>query len=246
MLALASNVNATIITISDVPAYYWCHGCGPTAAASIIGYYDLNGYDSLFDASGWDNVRLTANVRDEISSPAHNAKYDPHPDAAGPAPPDTSIADFFHTSEGLPKGSSYLSYADDVFIGYANHRGYNDWNAWNESYASGVFTWADLTNEIDNNRPMMFLVDTNGDNSTDHFVPVIGYDDSEMKYGAYTTWSEAETIEWYDFQGMGNNWGVGFATFVQPGIAEVPEPTTLALMTLSLVGIGFARKKKQS
>jgi len=65
------------VSLSNVPAYNWYHGCGPTAAASIMGYYDVHGYSNLFDASGWDAVKQTANVQDQISSPAHNAKYDP-------------------------------------------------------------------------------------------------------------------------------------------------------------------------
>lgn len=243
---LAINANATSVVLSDMPAYNWYHGCGPTAAASIFGYYDLNGYDFLFDASGWDDVRQRSNVKDEISSPAHNSKYDSHPDASGPAPPDTSIADFFHTSEGQPYGWSYLRDADDAFIDYASYRGYNDWDARNESFASGAFTWNDFTNEIDNDRPIMFLIDTDADGGTDHFVPVFGYDDVAMKYACYTTWSENETISWRSFQGMGNFWGIGYATFVLPGVSDaVPEPATMILLGVGLIGLaGISRKNK--
>lgn len=239
------NTNAAIVTIPEIPAYNWYHGCGPTAAGSIIGYYDLHGYDSLFNASGWDEVSLTSNVQDEISSPDHNVAYDPDPDV-GPAPADTSIADFFHTSENQPYGWSYLSDADDAFVEYANYKGYNDWSASNKSYSN--FTWGDLTSEIDAGRPMMFLVDSDGDGGTDHFVPVFGYDESNNKYGFYDTWGEDETIRWQTFQGMGNyNWGVGYATFVAPGAPDVvPEPTTIILFGFGILCIaGVSRRKNR-
>ncbi|NDY71502.1 hypothetical protein DO021_07725 [Desulfobacter hydrogenophilus] len=242
---LTSNANATSVVLSDMPAYKWYHGCGPTAAASIFGYYDLNGYDSLFDASGWDDVRETSNVQDEISSPAHNSKYDPQPDASGPAPPDTSIADFFHTSENQPYGWSYLSYADDAFIDYASYRGYDDWNAWNERF--GTFTWDDFTKEIDNDRPMMFLIDTDADGGTDHFVPVFGYDDVAMKYACYTTWSEEEAISWRSFQDLRNSWGIGYATFVLPGVSDaVPEPATMISLGIGLIGLSWISRKNNA
>lgn len=247
LFALAASAEAAVVTIADVPAYNWYHGCGPTAAASIIGYYDLHGYDALFDASGWDDVRLTANVQDEISSPEHNTMYDPTPDLSGPPPTDTSIADFFHTSEGSSAyGWSLLTYADDAFTGYADYRGYSDWLAWNAAYDID-FTWDDLVSEINSDRPVMFLVDTDGDDDTDHFVPVIGYDDVAMQYGFYDTWSEDETIRWETFRGMGTGveWGVGYATFVQPGVASIPEPGTMMLLALGLAGIGHGRNKSQ-
>jgi hypothetical protein len=95
-----TGVNDSIAKVLDeVPAYNWYHGCGPTASASVIGYYDLHGYPQLFDAQGWDAVRLTENVQDQISSPQHNAKYDSTPDDLTlPVPPPTSLADFMHTS----------------------------------------------------------------------------------------------------------------------------------------------------
>jgi len=215
--------------ISGVPAYNWYHGCGPTAAASIIGYYDLNGFGSLFDAAGWDNVKLTANVKDQISSPAHNAKYDPHPDDPNlPVPPNTSIACWFRTSVNLQYGWSYLSYSDDALREYAEYRGY-ECTSWYESYAGGAFTWQDLVDEIDAGRLLMFLVDTNADGTTDHFVPVFGYDDrgvDGLYYACYTTWSEDETVTWKQFRGMGNAWGVGYATFA----IVTPEPSALLLL----------------
>ncbi|MBN1590169.1 MAG: tandem-95 repeat protein [Pirellulales bacterium] len=205
-------------TLSNVPAYDWYHGCGPTAAASIIGYYDVHGCDDLFTASGWSNVKLTANVQDQISSPAHNAKYDPTPDDTSlPVPTKTSIADWFRTSvDPLGYGGSYQSYSDNALEDYAKYRGYSTANSWYESY--GNFTWTDLVDQIDAGRPMMFLVDSSGDGGTDHFVPVLGYDDrgaDGLFYGFYTTWSESETIRWERFRGMSSSytWGVAYGTY---------------------------------
>jgi hypothetical protein len=244
--------SAAPVTLSEVPAYNWYHGCGPTSAGSIIGYWDLHGYPNLFSASGWDNVKLTANVRDQISSPTHNAKYDPTPDAAGPTPPFTSIADWFRTSmDPMPYGWSHQSDAPGTFEGYANYRGY-DFTSYYQSLGSGVgnFSWTSLVQEIDAGRPMMFLVDSNGDGGTDHFVSVLGYDDegANRYYGCYDTWSEDETIRWYEFLPMasGTHWGIAYATFVTPVSPPVPIPSTMVLLGSGLMGLVGWRKFRKS
>jgi hypothetical protein len=247
LLGLSSSIATADLILDNVPAYLWYHGCGPTAAGSVLGYWDLNGYPSLFDASGWDDVKLTANVQDQISSPAHNAKYDPDPDnPALPVPPMTSIADWFGTSvDPLQYGWSYQSKADDAFEGYANYRGY-EFDSYNRSWSS--FSWDDLVAEIDAGNPMMFLVDSSGNGSTDHFVPVFGYDDrgaDGLWYGIYDTWGEDETTRWEMFRPMSSSWtwGVGYATFVHPISAPVPVPGALLLGTLGLVAVGIRLRK---
>ena len=231
---------AAPVTLSEAPAYRWYHGCGPTAAAMVFGYWDLHGYPNLFPAEGED-VYLTENVQDQISSPEHNAKYDPKPDDANlPDPPMTSIADWFRTSvDPLDYGWSYLSYADDAFVGYAAYRGYQ-FTSWYESVASGNFTWEDLMAEIDAGRPMMFLVDSNGDGATDHFVPVLGYVDRGVNglwYGLYSTsWlGELETIIWKQFRPMSDTytWGVGWGIFAHP--EPIPEPASGMVIGLGML-----------
>ena len=248
MLASVIPLDAAPIVLSGVPAYNWYHGCGPTAAASVLGYWDLHGFPDLFEASGAD-LFWTWNVQDEISSPEHNAKYDSTPDDPNlPEPPDTSIADFFHTSElYLDFGWSYQSAAASALAVYAAYRGYHFL-----TYSDGYWNldFQRLAAEIDAGRPMLVLVDTDGDGETDHFVPVLGYDNrgpDGLWYGLYTTWREDELVEWEPFAPIaaGQPWGIGYCTYAVPLDTPAPEPATagLALVPLALWLTRRARRR---
>jgi hypothetical protein len=252
-------------TLSYVPAYNWYHGCTPTAVASVMGYWDVHGYGNMFDASGWDAVSQTVNVQDQISSPAHNAKYDPTPDNASlPTPPKTSIACFLGTSKDpLGYGYTYTSNIISGMTGYASSRGYAS-TATHYNYILGLIglTWSKLTSEINAGRPMIFNVDSDGNGSNDHSVPVIGYQTvgGTKYYGYYTTWSEDETIQWSPFRGMSSSyaWGIssgesfritsaaGPIVMAAGGSASgtaVPEPSSLILIASGLLGLFvFARR----
>jgi hypothetical protein len=253
---LYSTAHSAQVTLANIPSYSWYNGCGPTAAASIFGYYDLNGYGNLFEASGWDQIKLTKNVQNEISSDAHNQYYNPAPDIEPPSDyVDTSIADFFHTSEDRVAnveqtfGWSYLFDAPGAFMDYAAYKGYMGWNAYNTTFSS--FSFEKLVEEIDEGSPLLFLVDYNSDGFTDHFVPVFGYDDTAQKYACYYTGqgTEDEIIYWYDYTEMekDNPWGVGFITIIEPGPmlqpGQVPEPSTALLLGTGLALVAGRKRR---
>jgi hypothetical protein len=249
-LAMLACARGEATYLPEAPAYKWYHGCGPTAMASIIGYYDLHGFDNLFTATGWDDVRLTSSVQDEISSPAHNAKYDPTPDDASlPVPPKTSLACWFNTSvDPIGYGGSYLNRMPAAFKGFVASRGYQC-AAWYDYYIpNSPFGWENLVTEIDAGRPMLLTVDSDGDAELDHFVSVFGYDDRGAEgqyYGCYTTWSEDDALVWYQFRYLSSDyaWGVGYGTYVQ----IVPEPSVLVLLgTAAISGLALAGRLRKA
>jgi hypothetical protein len=233
--------SATVV-IPGVPVYMWHQGCGPTAAGMVLGYWDGNGFGNLVPGSA---ATQTAAVNDMIGTQGPSSNYtdyclpldysyvDPSPLPDLSEPPvgdehaDNCVADFMFTSQSAssnywgwswftdvgPAVENYVSWLGQGYV--ATSTNHNWWNTLN---------WTLLQNEVDAGRPMVFLVDTDGDNKTDHFVTVVGYDTASggQKYGCLDTWGT--TVRWENFLQMGSgvSWGVYGATTFQMDVSNHP------------------------
>jgi len=245
----ASTAEASPSVLSGVPSYTWTRGCSPTAAGQLFGYWDNLGYGNLYDASGAD-VLATANVQDLIASPEHIADYW-GTDAAPPLHTDNCIADFMGTSrDPLGDGGTYLSNIDDGIVEYAAFRGYDDWTAGPAHYGTDL-TWSTLVAEIDAERPLMLTVDCTGDGVIDHSVTGIGYEDrggDGLWYACFNTWHEAETVDWYQWREVSDqwSWGVYNAILVtpgSPGAVPVPGAWLLGIIGVAIAGVAGPLKR---
>jgi hypothetical protein len=224
--------SASAVVIPGVPAYRWHHGCGPTAAGMVIGAWDGRGFDALVPG---DASTQTAAVNAMIATegPASNFSdyclpLDAHPillpdksePPVGDEHPDGCVADFMRTSQsyhGNYYGWSWFSAVQSALEDYVDSLGQPSYQA----TAANLYIWSSLTwdafrAEIDAGRPLVFLVDTDGNGGTDHFVTVIGYDvvDSVPMYACLNTWDAG--IHWFEFAPMAADqpWGVyGAVTF---------------------------------
>ncbi len=180
------TVHAARITINDVPSYTWDTGCAPTAAAMILGYWDLHGYDNLFRATGWDTVKNTTNVSQHIDR-----------SQAG------SLGKLMGTND---KGQTLVHRIGDSILNFAVNAGYdfsskhvkNDWSTY----------WADYLFQINLGNPVLLNVDSNNDGVVDHSVTGIGFEErgeNDFWYGFYDTWEEDESkIQWQPFSPIAN------------------------------------------
>lgn len=215
------------MVIENVPSYIWHRGCGPTALGMVLGYYNLNGFSELFPGN---ELTQTNEVNLLIASEEHYSNYalplDYFPDLMsdqselGVPHENNSIADFMQTSFSILGNYWGWSWSNDIstaFVDYVAYRNPDYITETDYAYFSNT-SWEEYKVEIDNNRPVIVLVDTDGDDFTDHFVVGIGYNDDGQEYGVYDTWDQL--IHWYSWQGMseGVNYGVfGFNKF---GIAQ--------------------------
>jgi hypothetical protein len=227
-----SPVRGAPVIIPGVPKYLWHHGCGPTALGMVVGYWDGNGYPDLVpgDASTQTSA-VEAMIADDSGNPNCSAPDGDHyqdfscpidyfptlqPDRSetGGAHSSNCLGDFMRTSWsfiGNYYGWSWFSDVPGSFHGYVNWlgAGYTPL-AINKYYSSIDFNYYKA--EIDSGYPVVFLVDTDGDGYTDHFVTGVGYIETATKnslyYGIYDTWDTG--IHWYTWQGIasGNAWGI--------------------------------------
>jgi len=216
-----------------VPGYRWRHGCGPTAVGMVVGYYDMQGYEDLIPGSAATHTETVSQCiasQANAGNPKHYEDYclpmddtttsilpDKSEPPSGDEHPNDSIADFMKTSWSAVNNRYGWSWSNDVgpaFSSYVNLRNSSYGPFWTEYYMSnGTLNWSVLTTEINNGRPMVFLVDTDANGQTDHFVAVVGYRDSPtQQYGCLDTWIPPDVIRWCEFKAMaqGQSWGVAF------------------------------------
>ncbi len=222
--------------IPNVPCYAWRHGSGPTAAGMVLGYWDGHGFPWLIPG---DASTQTAAVDQAIASGdgpgTHYGDYSLPLDAPpGSILPDLSeppygdehasdsIADFMHTSwsvYGLFYSWSSFSAVRDAFLDYILHASGSSPSPYLISVRNdvwGAITWETFKAEIDAGRPLVLLVDSNGDGSTDHFVTAIGYRDASGydEYACFDTWAPIGGVRWERFRPVSASyaWGIHGAT----------------------------------
>lgn len=235
--------------ISEVPGYLWRHGCGPTSIGMVIGYYDTHGYSNLIPgdaATQTGDVNQAIASQNNVSSPRHYEDYALPMDSGTPniledksEPPtgdehkDDCMADFMHTSWSVDNnryGWSWSNMIGPAFTDYVNLVASEYLPSYENYYPSKPITWSVLTTQIGATKPMVFLVDTDGDGYTDHFVTVVGFRDTlgYQEYACLDTWSPATEIRWERFRPLknGDPWGVwGGTSFALSAPPETPTPT---------------------
>ncbi|MHC4665006.1 MAG: hypothetical protein ACYS9T_03485 [Planctomycetota bacterium] len=222
----------------------------------VIGYYDGQGYDDLIPGSA---STQTADVDQAIASGGDSSNPNPpgseehyedysRPEDSSPtlltddyitqartAHGDNCIADYMDTSKSTRDNYYGWSWSTDMgpsFISYVNQQNPSYNPSYQQYYMGTTLTWGVLTTEIDNDRPMIFLVDTDADGSTDHSVTVVGYRDTpSQQYGCLDTWPPPDVVRWCDFTQMsgGQPWGIWSGWSFSPGpmpvrVAHYPDP----------------------
>ncbi len=227
--------NRSQVVISGVPAYLWRHGCGPTAAGMVIGFWDGNSFPDLVSGpAATQTAEVNAMIADDHDFEyCDNAFADHYRDyscpidaSPGPLLPDKSetggahadncLADFMLTSRSANSnyyGWSWFNHVEVALEAYFAMQLPGQAVQLQSIYFND-FSWAQYKAEIDNRRPMVLLVDTDADGWTDHFVTAIGYDEAAHEYGVLDTWDQG--VHWYQWRPVagGWDWGVyGVTTF---------------------------------
>ncbi|MEI6727952.1 MAG: hypothetical protein WCN81_17260, partial [Actinomycetes bacterium] len=249
---LAAQASTAEQVISGVPAYIWHDGCAPTSLGMIVGYYDAHGFDALIpgDASTQTTAASQAIASHQVAGggPEHYEDYalpkdsstviaDKSELAVGDEHADDSIADFMHTSrsaDGLTYGGSWTNDVGPAFAAYVASKLPGATTSYSDLYMGSTLTWAVLTREINAGRPMVFMVDSNGDGQIDHAVAAIGYrlNGGVQEYACWDTWYS--TIRWTPFRGVSSSYSFGVWGATELSLsAATPNPLPSASTTPS-------------
>jgi hypothetical protein len=201
-------LEATIIP--GVPAYLSRHGSGPTAAAMVLAYHDAHGFPELLPG----NASVQTNrVNLAIASQEHYNDYCLPLDAPpviladkSELPeeerhPDNCLADHCLTSRSLYGNYYGQTKGIDLKPGIENFvRSGGRYVATAATYPFAQVDWTTIRNEVLSNRPMVFLMDADGDSLEDLFVTVIGfYTENDINYfGCFNTLDG--DLRWHEYR----------------------------------------------
>ncbi len=156
------------VTLNNAPDYDWWHGCSPTSAGMMMGYYDINGYGSLYynnlvpggqaelstyGGSGpyiANNAIASSGHISDFYSGVYGASGD---DVDPPFHPFDSLADFMGTSQDLignPCGpntngsTGFWNYLDGSRLYASNIFGYGP-DVYNTSGMFGMWEYINYT-----------------------------------------------------------------------------------------------------
>jgi hypothetical protein len=192
--------------IEHVPNYKWLHGCTPTSAAMVLGY--------------WRDLGLT--------------KIPADTDPISGEPLNHELADELGTCDNDPQHDSWVctwlpwlfpvgaTNPDEIQSGMQN-----EMNKYNYPYTvlssiSTAYSWPEIQNELNSDRPFVISMMWGGapeENPTVpykmHSVAAVGYD--------YVSWGSQKYIKIYDTSRSDNerrirfgNWFAAMNTFVRP------------------------------
>ena len=215
ILAFSSNsAQATRVVLDNVPHYEWWYGCTPTAAGSLMAYWDSQpGFENLYkkgDAQVWGGNGTTGTKRIVASQNYINGDYDP-PDCLASFL-GTDITTNATSNTDINAGLKAFAEWDDTSE-YDMKDGYQ---AITKPYMETSAVFDPIKAEIDAGRPVLLTMSAPG---KAHSVLAYGYDD-DITFQVYDvgisesitvpgfavmdTWTPGSGSDsrWYDFDGV--------------------------------------------
>jgi len=206
--------------IPNAPAYLWYNGCGPTAVGMVLGYYAGHGFSRLFPGDANSQANYMNNAISSLENYAdycYPLDYKPNllPDKSEPPfgdeHKDNCIADFMRTSQSHIQNYYGWSWDTDIEPAFGKYVALvSPYVCFAQRYSYDSFSFESLKSEINNGRPLVLLVDSDGDGATDHFVTVISFNSAAGidYYGCYNTWDWS--VHYYPYRTIakGQAWGV--------------------------------------
>jgi PKD repeat protein len=248
-----------VVIIPNVPAYYWKHGCGPTSAGMVLGYWDGRGAPWIVDGDAMSQtVPVNRMIADDTQSGSCGGTGDHYADYACPEDyspylqPDRSegtpthssncVADFMLTSQSKYGNYYGWSWMDDVPTSLLKYIQMRDPGAQavSQNYYYNDFSFEDYKAEIDAGRPVVLLVDTDGDWGTDHFVTGIGYNPETSEYIVHDTYDSNEHYYLWQPMGSGVIYGIYGVTTFHPGYLSMESTSGFGRPPVAVDFQGFS------